>query len=112
MEQIPMRIECYDISTLMGTNTVASMVVFEGGAPKKSDYRRFNVRGNTEGVPDDFAAMEEVLTRRMAQWETQQDLSPHDPKRNESFATLPNLVVIDGGPRPPGAGLPGRAGVP
>jgi excinuclease ABC subunit C len=81
------------------------MVVFEGGAPKKSDYRRFNVRGNTEGVPDDFAAMEEVLGRRLAQWESQQDLSPHDPKRNESFATLPNLVVIDGGPGQLAAGV-------
>jgi excinuclease ABC subunit C len=89
----------------MGTNTVASMVVFEGGAPKKSDYRRFNVRGTTEGVPDDFAAMEEVLGRRLAQWEAQQELSPHDPKRNESFATLPNLIVIDGGPGQLAAGL-------
>jgi excinuclease ABC subunit C len=74
------------------------MVVFEGGTPKKSDYRRFTIRGLTEGVPDDFAAMEEVLSRRMKQWEAQQDLSPHDPNRNESFATLPNVVVIDGGP--------------
>jgi excinuclease ABC subunit C len=56
-------------------------------------------------VPDDFAAMEEVLSRRLAQWESQQDLSPHDPKRNESFATLPNLVVIDGGPGQLGAGV-------
>ena len=97
LDALPLRIECFDISNLMGTHTVASMVVFEGGAPKKSDYRRFNVRGLQEGVPDDFAAMEEVLGRRLAQWETQQDLSPHDPERNESFATLPNLVVIDGG---------------
>jgi excinuclease ABC subunit C len=89
----------------MGTHTTASMVVFEGGAPKKSDYRRFNVRGLQEGVPDDFAAMEEVLGRRLAQWEAQQDLSPHDPKRNESFATLPNLIVIDGGPGQLSAGL-------
>jgi excinuclease ABC subunit C len=81
------------------------MVVFEGGAPKKSDYRRFNIRGLNDGVPDDFAAMEEVLSRRLAQWETQQDLSPNDPKRNESFATLPNLVVIDGGPGQLAAGL-------
>ena len=100
LDALPLRIECFDISNLMGTHTVASMVVFEGGAPKKSDYRRFNVRGIEEGVPDDFAAMEEVLGRRLAQWETQQDLSPHDPKRNESFATLPNLIVIDGGPGP------------
>jgi excinuclease ABC subunit C len=105
LDALPLRIECFDISTLMGTNTVASMVVFEGGAPKKSDYRRFNVRGTTEGVPDDFAAMEEVLGRRLAQWEAQQDLSPHDPKRNESFATLPNLIVIDGGPGQLAAGL-------
>jgi excinuclease ABC subunit C len=105
LDALPIRIECFDISTLMGTNTTASMVVFEGGAPKKADYRRFNVRGNTEGVPDDFAAMEEVLGRRFAQWEAQQDLSPHDPKRNESFAALPNVVVIDGGPGQLSAGL-------
>ena len=105
LDTLPLRIECFDISNLMGTHTVASMVVFEGGAPKKSDYRRFNVRGGEEGVPDDFAAMEEVLGRRLAQWETQQDLSPHDPKRNESFATLPNLIVIDGGPGQLAAGL-------
>jgi excinuclease ABC subunit C len=56
-------------------------------------------------VPDDFAAMEEVLSRRLAQREIQQDRSPHDPKRNESFATLPNLIVIDGGPGQLSAGL-------
>jgi excinuclease ABC subunit C len=79
--------------------------VFEGGAPKKADYRRFRIRGLEEGVPDDFAAMEEVLRRRLAQWELQQDLSPHDPKRNESFAALPNVIVIDGGPGQLSAGL-------
>ncbi|MDP9346520.1 MAG: excinuclease ABC subunit UvrC [Actinomycetota bacterium] len=105
LDTLPLRIECFDISNLMGTHTVASMVVFEGGAPKKSDYRRFTIRGLTDGVPDDFAAMEEVLSRRLAQWESQQDLSPHDPKRNESFATLPNVVVIDGGPGQLDAGL-------
>ena len=105
LDALPLRIECFDISNLMGTHTVASMVVFEGGAPKKSDYRRFTIRGLTDGVPDDFAAMEEVLSRRLAQWESQQDLSPHDPKRNESFATLPNVVVIDGGPGQLAAGL-------
>jgi len=105
LDALPIRIECFDISNLMGTHTTASMVVFEGGAPKKSDYRRFTVRGLKEGVPDDFAAMEEVLGRRLAQWEAQQDLSPHDPKRNESFATLPNLIVIDGGPGQLAAGL-------
>jgi len=106
LPEAPLRIECFDISNLMGTHTTASMVVFEGGAPKKSDYRRFNVR-SAEGIgePDDFASMEEVLGRRLAQWERQQDLSPHDPKRNESFATLPNLIVIDGGPGQLSAGV-------
>ncbi len=105
LDALPLRIECFDISNLMGTHTVASMVVFEGGAPKKADYRRFTIRGLEDGVPDDFAAMEEVLARRMKQWVVQQDLSPHDPNRNESFAALPNVVVIDGGPGQLGAGL-------
>ena len=105
LDALPLRIECFDISNLMGTNTTASMVVFEGGAPKKSDYRRFNVRSTTEGVPDDFAAMEEVLGRRLARWESEQDLSPNDPKRNESFATLPSLIVIDGGAGQLAAGM-------
>src|SRR5947209_10487220 len=90
LDTVPLRIECFDISTLMGTNTVASMVVFEGGAPKKSDYRRFRVFtvGDASGSdasrapgdygPDDFAAMEEVLGRRFARWEHQRDVSPHD----------------------------------
>src|ERR1700716_1449990 len=63
----PIRIECFDISDLGGTHTVASMVVFEGGAPKKSDYRRFRIR-TLEGSSDDYAAMAEVLGRRFAQW--------------------------------------------
>jgi len=128
LDTIPLRIECFDISTLMGTNTVASMVVFEGGAPKKSDYRRFKIRGDfaeasgrdparpengagngdgafTVGQPDDFAAMEEVLARRLAQWERQHDLSPHDKDYDPSFAALPNVIVIDGGKGQLSAGL-------
>ncbi len=100
----PIRIECFDISNLGGTHTVASMVVFEGGAPKKSDYRRFTIR-TTEGAPDDFAAMAEVLGRRFAQWERQADISPHDRAYDRSFASLPNLVVIDGGKGQLAAGL-------
>ena len=65
-----MRIECFDISNLMHAHTVASMVVFEGGAPKKSDYRRFGIR---EAAQDDFAAMGEVLSRRMAQFVAQRE---------------------------------------
>ena len=112
LDALPLRIECFDISTLMGTNTVASMVVFEGGAPKKSDYRRFKIRGDfagngapTIGEPDDFAAMEEVLSRRLARWEHQHDLSPHDKDYDPSFAALPNLIVIDGGKGQLSAGL-------
>ncbi|MHB8658103.1 MAG: excinuclease ABC subunit UvrC [Solirubrobacteraceae bacterium] len=113
LDTIPLRIECFDISTLMGTNTVAAMVVFEGGAPKKSDYRRFRVfsigdsatsAGGHRG-PDDFAAMEEVLGRRFARWEGQREVSPHDKDYDPSFATLPNLVVIDGGKGQLSAGL-------
>jgi excinuclease ABC subunit C len=100
----PIRIECFDISNLGGTHTVASMVVFEGGAPKKSDYRRFKIR-TTEGAPDDFASMAEVLERRFAQWERQADISPHDTAYDKSFASLPNVVVIDGGKGQLAAGL-------
>jgi excinuclease ABC subunit C len=81
------------------------MVVFEGGAPKKSDYRRFRVRGTEEGVPDDFAAMAEVLGRRYANFERQQDVSQHDREHDASFATLPSVVVIDGGRGQLSAGL-------
>jgi excinuclease ABC subunit C len=102
METIPMRIECFDISNLMHAHTVASMVVFEGGAPKKSDYKRFGIR---EAVQDDFAAMAEVLSRRMAQYVTQRERSPHDKEFDESFASLPALVVIDGGRGQLSAGL-------
>src|ERR1700756_3438591 len=91
----PVRIECFDISNLGGTHTVASMVVFEAGAPKKSDYRRFTIR-SLDGSADDYAAMAEVLARRFAQWQRQEDISPHDADYDASFASLPNLVVIDG----------------
>jgi excinuclease ABC subunit C len=101
----PIRIECFDISHLGGTQTVASMVVFEGGAPKKSDYRRFKIRTLEDGHSDDFAAMAEVLGRRFAQWERQADVSPHDSSYDQSFASLPNLVVIDGGKGQLAAGL-------
>jgi len=101
MEELPVRIEGFDISNIGGEHTVASMVVFEGGATKKSDYRRFRVRGEMRADgnagPDDFASMEEVLRRRIARYLEQADLSPHDGKRDESFSSLPSLVMIDGG---------------
>ncbi|MBA2637576.1 MAG: excinuclease ABC subunit UvrC, partial [Solirubrobacterales bacterium] len=67
---------------------------FEGGASKKSDYRRFRIR---EAAQDDFAAMNEVLSRRMAQYVAHRERSPHEHDYDESFATAPALVVIDGG---------------
>jgi excinuclease ABC subunit C len=101
MEELPVRIEGFDISNLGPEHTVASMVVFEGGATKKAHYRRFKVRGNGSGNgragPDDVAAMDEVLGRRMARYLDQADRSPHDAERDESFSSLPSLVVIDGG---------------
>ncbi len=105
LDAIPLRIECFDISNLGGTHTVASMVVFEAGAPKKADYRRFTLREGTEGVPDDVASMEEVLSRRLAQFERQHERSPHDEDYDASFAALPNVVVIDGGKGQLSAGL-------
>lgn len=76
----PNRMECFDISHMQGSETVASMVVFEGGVPKKTDYRRFKIR-SAEGKPDDFKSMREVTTRRYA----------------KDDAALPDLIVIDGG---------------
>jgi excinuclease ABC subunit C len=113
VEELPVRIEGFDISNLGPDHTVASMVVFEGGATKKAHYRRFKVRGDlrdgdgaaSNGGPDDFAAMEEVLARRMSRYLAQADLSPHDTDRDESFASLPSLVVIDGGKGQLAAGL-------
>jgi excinuclease ABC subunit C len=100
---VPMRIECFDISNLAGTHTVASMVVFEAGVPKRSDYRKFRIR--TVSGSDDFASMAEVLGRRMAAWERQSDTSPHESGYDRSFASLPNLIVIDGGKGQLSAGL-------
>jgi excinuclease ABC subunit C len=105
LESLPVRIEGFDISNIGGEHTVASMVVFEGGAPKKSDYRRFRIRGDRSGGPDDFSSIEEVLGRRVAQLLEQADRSPHDSERDESFASVPDLVVIDGGRGQLSAGL-------
>ncbi|MGK2878694.1 MAG: excinuclease ABC subunit UvrC [Solirubrobacterales bacterium] len=96
LEVPPVRIECFDISNLGPTNVVASMVVFRDGNPRKADYRRFRVK-ELGGRQDDFASMGEVLRRRMAQYLKQKEISPHDDDYDESFASLPGLIVIDGG---------------
>ena len=91
----PLRIECFDMSHIQGSDYVGSMVVMEDGLPKKSDYRRFRIKevpGN-----DDFAAMEEVLTRRLTALIVERDRSLGDPGRSRKFAYPPNLLVVDGG---------------
>ncbi|EWM68664.1 excinuclease ABC subunit C [Micromonospora sp. M42] len=110
MNTSPLRIECYDVSQIQGTDVVASMVVFEDGLPRKSEYRRFIVRGAT----DDLSAMSEVLRRRFARYldaraETGElgEETASDPDRPgidpttgrpRKFAYPPQLVVVDGGP--------------
>ena len=84
LPKLPVRIECYDISNTMGTNSVASMVVFQGGRPAKGEYRRFRIR-TVEGA-DDFASMAEVIRRRLER------LKANDEKFPE-----PDLIVMDGG---------------
>jgi excinuclease ABC subunit C len=92
LPEAPLRIECYDISNLQGTEIVASMVVMEDGLPKRSDYRRFKMRHTP--TQDDFASMEEVLTRRFRRYLQDRDEGARSGKR---FAYPPNLVLIDGG---------------
>lgn len=83
LKNFPYRMECYDISHIQGTNTVASMVTFINGLPKKSEYRKFKVK-MTEGKPDDFLSMKEVLTRRLSHL-------------GEEKWAKPDLMIIDGG---------------
>jgi excinuclease ABC subunit C len=93
LPQAPLRIECYDISNLGETDTVGSMVVFEDGLPKRSDYRKFEIKG----VPgqDDFASMEEMLRRRFNRLIQERDQPVASARRR--FAYPPSLVVVDGG---------------
>jgi excinuclease ABC subunit C len=121
LDDAPLRIECYDVSNLQGTNVVASMVVFEDGLARKSEYRRFSIRGD-EGT-DDISSIYEVITRRFRRYleereetgeldvlgDPEQDpWENQDPRENTAerdaamrlrkFAYPPNLVVVDGGP--------------
>jgi excinuclease ABC subunit C len=108
LPEAPLRIECYDISNLQGSQVVGSMVVFEDGLPRKSEYRRFEVR-SVEGQ-DDVASLREVLTRRLARLASERDEpeeaegsgepqggAPVDLGRRKKFAYPPNLIVVDGG---------------
>lgn len=85
LSKLPNRMECYDISHLFGEESVASMVVFENGMPKKKEYRKFKIK-TVVGI-DDFASMYEVLTRRIKRYQ----------ENDESFNKMPDLIVIDGG---------------
>jgi excinuclease ABC subunit C len=94
--------ECFDISTTQGTATVGSMVVFVHGVPRKSDYRRFNVR-SVQGEPDDYASMREVLTRRFTRWQEaiKGKFGVNDPgakaRKRAAWTLLPDLLLVDGG---------------
>jgi excinuclease ABC subunit C len=111
LEQAPLRIECYDVSNLQGTNVVASAVVFEDGLARKSEYRRFSIKGT--GGDGDVASIHEVITRRFRRYLEEREITGEldtlgDPGagpgpldedgRPRKFAYPPNLVVVDGGP--------------
>jgi excinuclease ABC subunit C len=91
--EAPLRIECYDMSHIQGSDYVGSMVVFEDGLPKKSEYRRFKIREVDQN--DDFAAMEEVLTRRLSNYLVER--AKPVAERTGKFAYPPQLLVVDGG---------------
>jgi excinuclease ABC subunit C len=107
LDDPPLRIECYDVSNLQGTHVVASMVVFEDGLARKSEYRRFAIRG-TDGT-DDISAIHEVITRRFRRYLAEREKTGEldtlgDPEASDEvggqkkFAYPPNLLVVDGGP--------------
>jgi excinuclease ABC subunit C len=116
LDDAPLRIECYDVSNLQGTHVVASMVVFEDGLARKSEYRRFAIKG-TDGT-DDISSIHEVITRRFRRYLAEREKTGEldtlgDPEAGEDsddgaeraevtaqkkFSYPPNLVVVDGGP--------------
>jgi excinuclease ABC subunit C len=99
LPELPLRIECFDISNIQGTNMVASMVVFEDGQPKKSDYRRFSI--NDEAGFDDTRAIHHVITRRFKRYLAEKDIdnlqAEIDGAGKPRFAYPPQLVIVDGG---------------
>jgi excinuclease ABC subunit C len=94
LPEAPLRIECYDMAHIQGTDYVGSMVVMEDGLPRKSEYRRFKVKG-VDGN-DDYAAMEEVLTRRLTAYLDERDRPPTG-RGGGKFAYPPQLLLVDGG---------------
>ncbi len=104
LPEAPLRIECVDVSHLQGTDVVASLVVFEDGLARKSEYRRFSIRGSEDGISDDTRSIAEVVTRRFKRLLDEQ-VDPDDPTpgidpvtgRPKKFAYPPQLFVVDGG---------------
>ncbi len=93
----PNRIECYDVSNTQGTAIVGAMVVFTQGVSDKKLYRKFNIE-SVVGAPDDFASMEEMLTRRFRRWQGARETEAGPgAKKDASFSFLPDLIIIDGG---------------
>jgi excinuclease ABC subunit C len=99
LSKLPRRIECFDISHIQGTDTVASMVVFIDGKPKKSDYRKFKINTvlDETGKPDDFLSMREVIYRRFKKVAEKNLNGENNKDEDESFGTIPDLIIIDGG---------------
>lgn len=99
LPRLPARMECYDVSTLQGTHTVGAMTVFVQGAARKSEYRKFRIRGQgSEGQPDDYASMREMLQRRFQRAVEAIHAPQSDTRKARShWGVLPDLVIVDGG---------------
>jgi len=95
LDVTPYRIEAFDISNISGVNSVGSMVVFEYGKPKKSDYRRFRIK--TVTAPDDYRSMEEVLRRRFTRGIKEREIEADSKLDLKGFSSFPDLIMIDGG---------------
>lgn len=95
LEEIPNRIEAYDISNISGVNSVGSMVVFEKGKPKKSDYRRFKIQ--SVATPDDYKSMEEIIERRFRRGLKEKEMIKDNKVEVKGFSAFPDLIMIDGG---------------
>ncbi len=99
LPRLPLRMECYDISTLQGVHTVGAMTVFVKGAARKSEYRKFRIQGKgSDGQPDDYASMYEMLRRRFKRAVDAIRTPPSDSRKARSnWGLLPDLVIVDGG---------------
>ena len=95
LEDLPIRIEAFDISNISGVESVGSMVVFENGEAKKSDYRRFRIR--SVSTPDDYGSLEEVLKRRFLRGLEEKEILKKDSIELKGFSSFPDLIMMDGG---------------